>query len=179
MSKTALPFYVGDITTLAKTLRSRLLDSDRTPGHLELLNLLARSAGCRNFQHFRANVLARERMEVPVPPPAPIDFAKLGRLTRHFDAAGRLVRWPSKFNEQQPCLWALWSRLPAGGVLDEREVNRCLTAWHLFGDPALLRREMCDYGLMTRTPDCREYRRVERQPSPLGLALIRRLRTIS
>jgi hypothetical protein len=39
----------------------------------------------------------------------------------------------------------------------------------------LLRRELCDHDLLTRTADGRQYRRVERPPSPEALALIRHL----
>ncbi len=60
----------------------------------------------------------------------------------------------------------------------QREVGEHLTASHSFGDAALLRRQLCDAGLMARTPDCREYRRVEGRPAPLGLALIAQLRRV-
>ena len=59
--------------------------------------------------------------------------------------------------------------------LPEEELNRLLRAAHLFGDHALLRRELCDRGLVARTKDGREYRRVERQPSPEARELIRHL----
>ncbi|KHK04180.1 hypothetical protein NY78_0624 [Desulfovibrio sp. TomC] len=146
---------------------------------MELLNILAKSAGCRNFQHFRANAKAREQLaQLPTMPPplqAPVDFVRVKRLLRHFDQAGRLIRWPAKHSEQQPCLWLLWSRIPGRRILNEREVNESLNAQHSFGDPALLRRQLCDSGLLVRTPDCREYRRVEGRPTPLGLELIRQL----
>jgi hypothetical protein len=45
----------------------------------------------------------------------------------------------------------------------------------LFGDPALLRREMFDRGMVWRTPDGREYRRIEDKPPALARALIRQL----
>lgn len=179
MSRDFFPFYVDDMAALAKALRARLAEREgAAPGHVEMLNILARAAGCRNFQHYRANVLAREQLSQPRPlpqPDAPVDFVRLRRLLRHFDPAGRLIRWPSKHSEQQPCLWLLWSRLPGRRIMNEREVGDCLDASHCFGDAALLRRRLCDTGLLSRTPDCREYRRVEGRPSPLGLALIRQL----
>ena len=182
MSRDFFPFQVDDIAALAKSLRSRLAESGDAPGHVEMLNILAKSAGCRNFQHFRANAQAREQLEqrptqaqTPAEVQAPVDFVRVKRLLRHFDPAGRLIRWPSKHSEQQPCLWLLWSRLPGRRILCEREINQYLNASHIFGDAALLRRQLCDTGLFSRTPDCREYRRVEGRPSPLGLALIRQL----
>jgi hypothetical protein len=178
MSRDSFPFCVNDISALAKALRGNLVDAQTTPGHVEMLNILARAAGCRNFQHFRANAQARARLEAAPPAPSPrdpVDYARLRRLLRHFDAAGRLVRWPSKWSEQQVILWLLWSRLPARQVLNEKAVNACLEAAHTFGDAALLRRMLCDNGLLRRTPDCREYRRVEARPEATGLELIRRL----
>jgi hypothetical protein len=73
------------------------------------------------------------------------------------------------------CLWALWSQIPASRTFTEDELNQRLRALHLFGDHALLRRELCDHDLLSRTADGSQYRRVERQPSPEGLALIRHL----
>ena len=178
MSRDLFPFHVDDIAALAKSLRTRLSESGDTPGHVELLNILAKSAGCRNFQHFRANAQAREQLaKLPTTPPlqASVDFVRLKRLLRHFDPVGRLLRWPAKHSEQQPCLWLLWSHIPARRVMNEREVNEHLNAQHSFGDAALLRRQLCDMGLLVRTPDCREYRRVEGRPTPLGLELIRQL----
>ena len=97
------------------------------------------------------------------------------RLLHHFDPQGRLVRWPPKVSQQQLCLWVLWARLPAHQVMTEREINQQLTAAHGFGDYALLRRWLCDYGMVSRTRDGREYRRVEQRPPADALALIRRL----
>ena len=98
MSRESFPFSVDDISALAKALRGNLADAQATPGHVEMLNILARAAGCRNFQHFRANAQAKARLDAPVTPATPpevVDYARLRRLLRHFDAAGRLVRWPS------------------------------------------------------------------------------------
>ncbi len=178
MSRTVLPFSAPDMSALARSLHAELAKREGIPGHLELLNMLARAAGFRNFQHFRAQAAAREAVENPAPPPPPapeVDFAKVQRIARYFDAAGRLIRWPGKHSHREPCLWVLWSRLPAGGTLDERAISELLGTWHLFEDHALLRRELVDYGLATRTPDGREYRRLERQPPPEALALIRHL----
>lgn len=50
-----------------------------------------------------------------------------------------------------------------------------LLGWHDFGDPALLRREMFQRKMVSRTLDCRDYRRLEQRPPDEALALIRRL----
>lgn len=175
MSKTTLPFHAGDISAVARSLRGQLANCDHPPGHVELLNMLARSAGCRNFQHFRAQAAARDHLAKAAPGPAPVDHVLLQRLTRYFDEAGRLIRWPSKFSHRAPCLWVIWSKLPPRQAFTESGINQALGALHLFGDHALLRRELCDSGMMTRTRDGRDYRRVERCPPAEALALIRHL----
>ena len=141
MSRATLPFCASDISALARSLNSQLTHCDHTPGHVELLNMLARASGCRNFQHFRARLAARDQLDCPPPAPASVDYLQVQRLARHFDASGRLVQWPGKFSHREPCLWVLWSKLPARQVLTEYEINRELLANHLFADPALLRRE--------------------------------------
>jgi len=179
MSRTLLPFAVADIAALARSLRGQLLEKDATPSHLSLLHMLARAAGFRNFQHFRSEILpAVMQPDVPAPvaPVSPaLDERGLNRLARYFDAAGRLTRWPSKYGHRMPCLWVLWAALPPKQVFDEAGISQWLNARHLFGDSALLRRELCDQGLVARTRDGREYHRLEQKPSPEGLALIRRL----
>ncbi len=176
MSRTLLPFQTDDISALARSLNGQLAKCERLPGHVELLNMLARATGWRNFQHFRAQNAARERLGAPPPPaPAPVDYARGRRVLRHFDADGQLLRWPGKFSEREPCLWVLWSKLPARQTFNEAEISRRLQAHHRFGDHALLRRELCDRGLVTRTADGRVYQRIERQPPAEALALIRYL----
>lgn len=177
MTRSALPFHTPDISALARSLHGQLAGNP-APGHVEMLNMLARAGGYRNFQHFRAQSAARDRLDAPaVPPhpPEPVDYVKVRRLLRFFDDAGRLIRWPPKRSYQELCLWVLWSKLPARRVFNELEVNGLLKPLHLFGDHALLRRWLCDYGMMTRTVDGGEYRRVEQKPPADAAALIRQL----
>ena len=54
MPRTFLPFAVDDISALARSLRDQLAARTEPPGHVEMLNMLARAAGDRNFQQFRA-----------------------------------------------------------------------------------------------------------------------------
>lgn len=175
MSRTHLPFTTPDVSAFARALAAQLAEHDGRPGHVELLNMVARAGGFGNFQHFRAQAETLARLEAPAPPPAPVDAARLARILRYFDADGRLVRWPGKASHRPDCLWVMWSRLPARAVLHEREINARLAEEHLFGDHALLRRELVDGGWMTRTVDGREYRRLEKAPPPEAAALIRLL----
>jgi hypothetical protein len=179
MNKSVVPFYASDISSLARSLRDQLSTCEDTPGHVELLNMLARAVGSRNFQHFRAQIVAEKRLLRREEVHGPTDYVALKRLTRYFDVNGRWLRWPTKFIDREPCLWVLWSKLPPRKTLTEREINETLLANHRFEDPALLRREMKERKMLTRTLDGREYRRVERKPPHDALELIRLLSVTS
>jgi hypothetical protein len=172
MSRTSLSFQTDDLSAFATALGGQLRQCDHVPGHVELLNMLARADGCRNFQHWRAMAAARAALEAPPPVEPAVDFLKLRRMMRLFDAQARLVRWPPKQSERELCLWVLWAAFPARRDLAEAEVNRLLGTRHEFGDHALLRRWLVDLGLVVRTPDGSIYRRVERRPPPEARALI-------
>ena len=164
MSKQLIAFAHPDLSALAKSLRSQLTALDHKPTHVEMLNLLARANGHANFQHLRANF-------VPDTIPA-FDQSRVDKVIRHFDAQGRMIRWPAKTNHQDLCLWVIWSRIPAAERLSEKELNEHIIAAHLFGDHAILRRSLVDAGLLARTPDGRIYRRIEQLPPADATALL-------
>ena len=171
MSKLHVPFATSDITALARSLREQLGRLDHAPSHVEMLNLLARANGHANFQHLRADAQAQARLST-VPPEDRVDHARIEKVLRHFDDAGVMIRWPSKTNHQTLCLWVIWSRIPTDQRLSEREINQFIIDAHAFGDHALLRRSLVDAHMLTRTPDGRLYRRIEKKPDPDALALL-------
>lgn len=179
MSRTRFPLMAEDISAFARTLSRELAASDTPPGHLSLLNMLARSSGFRNFQHLRAAHAAGERLAATPLPPEPVDHDLVERAARQFGPEGRLRQWPSRHGIQTLCLWVLWSRLPAGLEMNENQVNAKLNANHDFGDPAILRRSLFGMGLVTRERDGSGYRRQERRPPPEVRALIRLLESRS
>lgn len=83
-------------------------------------------------------------------------------ITAYLDQDGRLKVWPSRRRRAvQLCALAyLAVKLPMDMDLNEAEVNTILKQWHTFGDWALLRRELFECGFVTRTNDCRVYRRL-------------------
>lgn len=178
MSKAALPFCVADISTFAKSLRRQIDGLETSPGHVEMLNLLAKAGGFRNFQHFRAQqqAFAALQKQQPASVPAEVNLKLVKKLVRYFDEQGRLIRWPGKFSQRMVCLWVMWSRLPARARLTEKEINHILMHNHLFADHALLRRELVDRKMVRRTADGRSYQRNEVHPSPEALALLEHLR---
>lgn len=172
-----IPYATDDMSALAKSLRNQMTARTSPPSHVEMLNMLARAAGHRNFQHLRAQASGHIRRASPPPiASAQADGALVLRAARCFDGQGRLTSWPARRSVQDLCLWAIWSQLPHDRLFDERGISALVGTLHLFGDPAIIRRTMCHIGLMSRTLDGREYRRIERAPTPEAAALIRLLR---
>ena len=164
MSRQRLPYHAPDISALAKSLARQLDDSPERPGHVELLNLLARAVGFRNYQALRASHQAETRLAREAEPSAVVDFRRVEQWRRYFDDAGCLQRWPKKHSHREVCLWVLWSRLPARQRWSERELNQRLRVQECLGDHLLLRRALVDGGWLARTDDGGEYWRIERRP---------------
>lgn len=169
MTRTIYPMAVADVSAFTKSLREQMGRLDHAPTHVEMLNLVSRAAGFRNYQHFRSSTDAGEvsiaRREVKPEQPA-ADAARVSKTLRVFDADGRITRWPGKRSQQEICLWFLWSKIPPRLRFTEREISERLNALHLFGDAALLRRDLVDLGLMRRNRDGSDYQRVETAPPP-------------
>jgi hypothetical protein len=179
MSRLAHPFEIADLSAFARSLRDQLDKLEHKPSHVEMLNMLCRAAGFRNYQHFRASAEARQRLAAaPEVKPVP-DYQLIEKVARHFDGEGRLLRWPSRVPHLKLCLWVLWARIPSGRVLTEREISDLLNRWHVFGDHAVLRRALFESGLVDRTQDGRQYRRIEQKPPVELSALLARVTTVA
>ena len=147
-----------------------------------MLNWLARGAGHRNYQAFRAAAVAAPAV-ASEPTKRAARLEKSVALSAHatkalmqFDEAGRLVRWPSKFAVQRFAMWALWMRFDASRVYTEREVNTLLNAWATFGDPVTLRRELINMKLLARKADCSAYWKEPQRPDEEMQAFLRAAR---
>lgn len=167
MPRPQLPLIINDVSALSRTLRKQLQSLEDVPSHVEMLNLLSKAGGYKNFQHLKAEQGPVSQSEPP------IDQKRLNKATRYFDLDGRLATWPKKYNQRVLCLWVLWSRLPARQPMTELEVDEHLIHAHSFCDHSMLRRWLVDEGMLSRTPDGREYRRIESRPPQEALQLIR------
>lgn len=77
----------------------------------------------------------------------------LTELQHYLDDQHRLKEWPSKRNRgrfQQLALEYLATKFEPNTRYTERDVNALLNQHHTFGDPALLRRELFERGLVDR-----------------------------
>jgi hypothetical protein len=181
MTRLLIPLSVPDVSSFAKRLRAQLDEregADNTPTHLELLHMLARATGLRNYQTLRAAATQAPPDAAPASPqPAALAsatshnesaVAELSATARkallQFDAQGRLVRLPTKLSVQRMVSWALWTQFDAKRRYTEKEVNRILNAHHTFGDPATLRRELVNMKLMGRKSDCSAYWKEPQRP---------------
>ena len=204
MTRTVVPYAAPDLSALARSLERALADHQithgRLPGHVEMMNLLARGAGKRNLQELQADA-ARHATAAEAPPaPAASDFwfdapelldpattpnlelvapalsERAAKTLKCFDFSGRLTRWPPKLSQQRLAMWVLWTRFDARRVYTEAEVNQVLKAWHTWGDHATLRRELINHQFMTRKSDCSEYRKTPQWPDDEAQGLLRALR---
>lgn len=175
MPRELVPLRTDDLSAFTRALAEEL--GADAPSHLSLMNMVARAAGFRNYQHLRASARSHERLEQPVPEPIAVDHSRVERTLNHFDDAGRLVRWPSRVGIQKLAVWVFWADLPSGEVMTEAEVNDRFADGHLFADPATLRRMLVGLGLAERERDGSAYRRVELAPSAEAADLITRVRS--
>jgi hypothetical protein len=87
-----------------------------------------------------------------------MDYAT--QLENYLDDQGRLKEWPSRRNKgrfQQLALEYLAAKFEPRIRYNEKEVNALLNQHHTFGDPALLRRELYERGLVDRVRDGSAY----------------------
>ena len=180
MPRSPLSVVVPDASLFAKalgqSLKTRHAAGQPPPGHVELLNLVARALGHRNLQSLQA---AARAAPLPDPVLAAEDRPPPARLTDNarkalgqFDSRGRLLRWPVKYSVQTLAMWVLWTLFDGRRVYTEAEVNQILKAANAFGDHATLRRELINHRLMTRKSDCSEYRKLPARPDAEARALL-------
>ena len=168
MRRDPVPLAIPDLSAFARLLAAELRGADGVPSHAALMGMLARAGGFRDYMHLRAVARAAAPLAAPADalPEAPSVAARRDRVVRLFDGEGRLTRWPTRRAEQVLCLWAIWARLPQGDLGTERAMTGHLAALHAFGDPALLRRDLVEAGLVARSRDGTEYTRLPRDPPP-------------
>lgn len=78
-------------------------------------------------------------------------------LNHFLDEERRLLSWPAKPKKQRTALCYLAGKLEWNRFYTERELNDLLNKWHVFGDAALLRRELYMKHFVDRKPDGSAY----------------------
>jgi hypothetical protein len=205
--RAVLPLQVADLSAFARSLRQLWQTHQQTqsgvPGHVQMLNMLARAAGHRNVQSLKAQVAAErvaaarqaltiaasrrpdlEGFEAAGPDIGPavaattpvVLTANAAKALTQFDDWGRLTRWPHKFSVQRLAMWALWTRFDGARRYSEREVNEILKAWTIYGDHVTPRRELIEMKLLGREADCSVYWKERQRPDEEVRALLQALR---
>ncbi len=191
MTRLLVPLSTPDVSAFTKTLKSfldeRHADGKAPPSHVELLNLLARAAGMRNFATLKKVVQDAPPLDNLQPTRISSENNEAGNLASmtptvrkallQFDDAGRLVRLPNKLSVQQMTMWALWTQFAANRKYTEKEVNAIVNGFHTFGDQATLRRELVNMKLLGRKSDCSEYWKEPHRPSEEVQDFLRAWRT--
>ena len=157
--KTSISIQIDDLTVFAKSMRRQL---EPRPKHSDMLMMIARAAGYRNYQHLRSRNM----------PEPTIDFKRVDRAMRVFDGQGRLVFWPGKTSVQSLVLWGIWAAIPPRQIMTEREISDLIDGLSTLSDAAQIRRSMVESKLLTRNRDGSQYQRIERAPTPEARALV-------
>jgi hypothetical protein len=87
VSKLKQPFYHEDISVLAKSLKSQLTTLGKSPGHVELLNMLARTTGHQNYQSWTSMAGDEEMVEGSIR----LEFMRLAMEVFQRDSTGRII----------------------------------------------------------------------------------------
>ena len=77
----------------------------------------------------------------------------------------KLTAFPAKYKKQLIAFYYLASKIEPQKRYAEKEINRLLNEWALFGDHATLRRELYNKHLLNRTDDCAYYWKEENLPN--------------
>jgi hypothetical protein len=175
MPREAVSFVVPDLSAFARSLARALAEREESkhPGHVEVLNLIARATGHRNVQALQASLRSPSAplADEDKAPPVPLT-ENARRALKLFDSRGRMLRLPSKYSILKLAMWVLWTRFDARRVYSEKQVNAVLMAANTFSDHVTLRRELVDHHLLARKSDCSEYRKVPARPDAEARALL-------
>lgn len=79
------------------------------------------------------------------------------QLKNFLDEEGRLAAFPAKRKMKTIALAYLAEKFEPGVRYGEREANQLLELWHVFHDPATLRRELYNSRLLEREKDGSAY----------------------
>ncbi|MGE3961125.1 MAG: DUF2087 domain-containing protein [Dehalococcoidia bacterium] len=102
-------------------------------------------------------------MDDAAPPDPLLALRKRSRiLERLLDDRGRVTRWPVRRAQQLIVLDHIAAQIEDGVTWNEVELGRLLDGLHAFNDPARIRRELVDLGVLARKRDGSAYWKVAR-----------------
>lgn len=167
MPKENISINIPDVSGFAKAIKKEIDQKSGNLSHVEILNIIARTSGHKNFQQLRQNSIT---------PQENIDFNEdiekaqknLNKLKRYLNENFQVKTLPSKLSQQELIIYYIWEFIDENKVFSEIELNKYLNRFHTFGDSALLRRYMFEYGLLSRSKDCLDYKKLKPEiPKPI------------
>lgn len=78
-------------------------------------------------------------------------------MLTNFLKDGKLIQWPSKKSDRDEAVLFLIKGFEKGNKYSEKNVTLILEGLHTFNDPAFLRRELCNRGILQRDKYGNEY----------------------
>lgn len=82
-------------------------------------------------------------------------------IDNFLDSTGKIKNWPSRKNLKFKILEYLAGKFEHDRFYTEKEVNSIIDSFHTFGDYFLLRRELIESRLLSRTRDGAKYWRTD------------------
>lgn len=146
MSREKNSLEITDLSLFCKNLSKSW--PEKKPSHLALLNLVAKSTGYKNYQHYLSHGNAKTGFVLD---------RKDRRRMRLLDDQGVVIRWPSKFSDQSVIIWYLASQLPMFRDWSEKKVNHWIQNRTAIDDHLRIRRELIGRAILGRTRDGRSY----------------------
>ena len=91
-----------------------------------------------------------------------LDISLEMNITRFLDDDKKIKIWPSKKDKKECVLNYLITKFEYGRFYTETEINAIIQEWHTFNDYFLLRRELVNKWLLSRTRNGAKYWREEK-----------------
>lgn len=160
MPKEYISINIPDISGFAKLLKKEIDTKNGNLSHVEILNIIARICGNKNFQQLRASTIPNSEVPNMVLEDEEKANANLKKLKRYLNENFQVKTLPSKLSQQELIIYYIWAFIEKNKIFNEIELNKYLNKFHTFGDCALLRRYMFEYGLLSRSKDCSDYKKL-------------------
>ncbi len=141
MSRVALSLHIPDLSGFAKSVREQLGKLPEPPSHVEMLNLLCRSAGFQELSTLQGRGGS----------PAALCSCRPRRLPHRSITSSSSERCASSMSRVACCVGRRRPRfrifvcgccgpaLESRETFTEKQISELIKRWHVFGDHALLR----------------------------------------
>jgi len=85
----------------------------------------------------------------------------VNNIDRFLDKNSKVKIWPSKKDKKIQVLKYIAAKFEDDRIYNEKEINSIINDWHTFNDYFLIRRELIDYKLFSRTTNGSAYQKAK------------------